>query len=48
MVVKRLRHAIKIRCRSEEDKHVEDLMGAAPDVECSWEAALRPSSLYSQ
>lgn len=48
MVVKRLHHAIKMRCRSEQDKHVEDLMGAAPDIECSWKTPLRPSSLYSQ
>lgn len=27
---------------------MEDLMGAAPDVECSRETPLRPSSLHSQ
>lgn len=44
MVVKRLHHAIEVRCRGEQDKHVEDLMGAAPDVKCSWKTSLRPSS----
>lgn len=44
MVVKCLHHAIKMRCCSEQDKHVEDLMGAAPDIEYSWKVPLRPSS----
>lgn len=45
VVVKRLGHAVKVRRRSEQDKHVEDLVGAAPDVEGAREAPLGPSNL---
>lgn len=35
MVIKRRCHAVKVRGRRKEDKHVEYLMGAAPDVKSS-------------
>jgi hypothetical protein len=46
MVIKRLCHAVKVRGRRKEDKHVEYLVGAAPDVKSSridslWEASLK-------
>lgn len=46
MVIKRLCHAVKVRGRRKEDKHVEYLVGAAPDVKGSridslWEASLQ-------
>jgi hypothetical protein len=47
MVVKRLGHAIEVSCGGKYDKHVEDLVGVAPDIECARIASLGPTSLAS-
>ena len=45
VVVKRLGHADQVRGGSEDDKDVEDLVGAAPDVELARVLAFRPANL---
>lgn len=45
VVIKRLCHAVEVCCRRKEDKHVEYLMGAAPDVKSSRIGSLWPASL---
>lgn len=44
VVIKRFCHAVKVRGRRKEDKHVEYLMGAAPDVKSSRIDSLWPAS----
>lgn len=44
VVIKRLCHAVEVCCRRKEDKHVEYLMGAAPDVKSSRIDSLWPAS----
>lgn len=46
VVIKCFCHAVEMRCCCKEDKHVEDLMGAAPYVECAGIASLWPASLH--
>lgn len=45
VVIKRLGHAVEMSCCCEYDKHVKDLMGVAPDVECARVASLWPANL---
>lgn len=45
VIVKRLGHAVEVSCCGQHDKHVENLMRMAPDVECARVASLRPASL---
>jgi hypothetical protein len=45
MVIKSFCHAIKVRGRRKKDKHVEYLVGAAPDVKGSGIDSLWPTSL---
>jgi hypothetical protein len=42
MVIKRLRHAIKMRRSSKDNEDVENLVRRAPNVERLWPAPLRP------
>lgn len=43
MIIKGLRHGVKVRCGSEDDKDVKDLMRTAPNVELAREASFGPS-----
>lgn len=45
MVVKRLGHTIEVSSSREDDKDVEDLMRASPDIEHSRSGSLGPASL---
>lgn len=45
VVIKCIGHGIEVCRGSKENKHVEDLMRAPPDVELTREASLRPADL---
>jgi len=47
VIVKRLGHAIQVRCRGEDNADVEYLVRAPPDIEGAWRPPFRPTSLHS-
>lgn len=47
VMVKGLRHAVKMRRRRHEHKHVEDLVRVSPDVERTRRTSLRPATLFT-
>lgn len=44
VMIKRLSHAVEVSCCCEYNKHVEDLVRVAPDVECARIAPLWPAN----